>query len=112
MKSDWPASGRTHDHGLQVEAAIVEWSCSDRFERLFTGLGDLVKELITEVVLHRIRCTLRVTNEVFDGRELSNVECQVVAKEVQWCSYIERACTHFAFDATLFPRSLFCSQET
>jgi hypothetical protein len=44
-----------HDHGFEVEAAVVERSGAHGLERLFTRGCDLVQELMAKVIFERLR---------------------------------------------------------
>ena len=73
----------THDHCLEVEAAIVVRVCSDCFERLLSRSRNVVHELVGEVPIQSVlRPGSVVRYQLYCGELYMEERCMIAATPV------------------------------
>ena len=108
---DWHSG--TYNHGFEIETPVVERPRPYSFEWLFPRSGDLIKELVREIVFEGIRSTVNVTDKKQHRRQLRDIKRIVVAIAVPSVQAPNGKFKqlHFGREAVFLPRELFFSQS-
>jgi hypothetical protein len=80
----------THDHCLEIEAAVMKWAGAHSFERLFAICNNLVEELVREVILNNCTRTRDIVLIDLEGDHLIHPERSMITIQ----SYISQISLH------------------